>query len=333
MKRFRWNGLLQAFLLCLICGTAWAQGEPVSEPVNEQQSEPESETPDAPPAPFVPSGVQTLGGLNLWQDVFFFQEWRIQYNILLKYHRLLDPQSGQLAFGTLQQCRDALERLKVERSIPPMRGRVLVLLHGFASNRLTMQNMACWFRRRGNYTAVVNITYPSMWLRVDEEVKTIASIVQQLEGAERIDFIGHSLGALVLRSFLSKTEDPRIGRLVQLCPPNQGADVARMAGQAQLSQNLSSGLVELMRDGDEMLRYFGIPKCPFGIIAGGTGDDKGYSSFLPGDDDGAVSVAATLLDGSADFLLIPDKDHAEIPNCVEAFEASEQFLNTGKFAK
>ena len=38
-------------------------------------------------------------------------------------------------------------------------------------------------------------------------------------------------------------------------------------------------------------------------MAGGKGDDRGYSSFLAGDDDAVVRVEETKLPGSDDFLL------------------------------
>ena len=33
----------------------------------------------------------TMGGSQLWEDVFFYQKWRIQRNYRTKEYRLLDP--------------------------------------------------------------------------------------------------------------------------------------------------------------------------------------------------------------------------------------------------
>ena len=41
------------------------------------------------------------------------------------------------------------------------------------------------------------------------------------------------------------------------------------------------------------------------MIAGGRGDDRGYSSRLAGDDDNTLSVETTRLAGARDFKVVP----------------------------
>ncbi|MDO4627700.1 MAG: alpha/beta hydrolase, partial [Planctomycetia bacterium] len=151
--------------------------------------------------------TQTIGGMFFWQDVFFLQEWHIQRSILTGEYRLLDPEAICRASGSRAFCETVLERYQQELEIPPMSGRVLILLHGFASSSILLENMALWFREKGEYTAVLNISYPSMRVTVAEQAKQLAEIVAKLDGVERIDFVGHSLGAIVLRYYLGNYAD------------------------------------------------------------------------------------------------------------------------------
>lgn len=282
---------------------------------------------------------QTCGGMFLWQDVHFFQEWHIQRSIVTGKFRLLDPRAVCRASGSREFCENVLEEYRKELNLPPMSGRVLILLHGFASNSVLLENMAIWFRKNGDYSAVLNISYPSSFVTVAEEAKYIAEIVAALEGVEKIDFVGHSLGSIILRHYLGNyaalnadgagepplLPDARIGRFVQLCPPNQGADVAAAhnAGPVGL---LFPVLSELALPGPELKKRFGIPNCEFGIIAG----------FCPGfeyygeETDRVLNISTTKLDGAKEWKKIQG-EHSKIPNKIETFENVRDFLNTGKF--
>ncbi len=283
--------------------------------------------------------IQTLGGMHFWGDVYFYGEWRIQHNYMTDFYRLLDPVSQQYALGTRQHCEARLEHLKKTLPIQPLKGRVLVMMHGLGANRLAMQRMAGWFRQRGNYAAVINITYPSTFYSVRQHTQRLHSIIKKLDGATEIDMIGHSLGSIIMRCYLGsppggqrgQLPDPRIRRFVQMCPPNGGSDYAKTASDLQITQSVAGGPVQdLAMTYAEMLKEFGVPPCPFGIIAGGSGNAYGYSPALPGDDDAIITVQCTLLENAADFVLLK-YTHAVIPNCEEAFQHAERFLQHGYF--
>ncbi|MDO4550992.1 MAG: hypothetical protein Q4C96_07045 [Planctomycetia bacterium] len=280
----------------------------------------------------------TLGGIHFWSDVSFYHEWRIQYNSTLKIYRLLDPHSRQYALGTHDHCLKRLEKLKHTLSIPSLKGRVLILMHGLGANRLTMQRMAGWFRQRGNYSAVINITYTSTEMSVRQQAEKLASIIHGLKGAEKIDLVGHSLGSIIIRCYLGnppggekgKLPDNRIQRFVQICPPNGGSQYAKTASQLHFSAKIGGPLHDLGRSYPEMLKEFGIPPCEFGIMAGGCNNEWGFTPLLDGDDDGVIPVSTTLLEGASDFILI-NGHHSLLPNMAETFEFIERFLENGYF--
>jgi len=269
--------------------------------------------------------TQTIGGIFLWQDVQFRGEWHIQKSILADQYRLLDPWAVCQASGSREFC----EKILAEQEIPAPSGRVLVLLHGFASGSPLLENMALWFRQTGDYSAVLNISYPSTFVTVEQEADQLAEIVASLEGAERVDFVGHSLGSVILRYFLGnyekRPENVPIGRLVQLCPPNQGSEIAQghNAGPVGL---LFPVLADLSMNGLQMKEKYGIPRCEFGILAG-----YGEDAYFGGEENDAVlPVSATRLDGMKAWKKIRG-DHSQVPNKIETFENVREFLRNGDF--
>ena len=72
------------------------------------------------------------------------------------------------------------------------------------------------------------------------------------------------------------------------------------------------------------------PTCEFAIIAGGKGDNQGWKTTLPGDDDGTVSVATTRLAGARDFIVVP-RGHTFIMNAPEVKEYTVRFIEKGHF--
>ena len=73
-----------------------------------------------------------------------------------------------------------------------------------------------------------------------------------------------------------------------------------------------------------------IPDAQFGIIAGGYSNQLGLNPFLPGDDDGRITVETTRLAGASDFLVVPAV-HEFIANDPRVFNYTLSFLNDGYF--
>ena len=72
----------------------------------------------------------TLGGRQFWADCHFFRGWRIQQHVLSGHYRLLDPSDIRRAWGTLDECQQALSEEKVARKLDPMSGTAVITLHG-----------------------------------------------------------------------------------------------------------------------------------------------------------------------------------------------------------
>ncbi|MDR2439435.1 MAG: hypothetical protein LBE12_08725 [Planctomycetaceae bacterium] len=298
--------------------------------------------------------IQTTGGIWFWGDVLFFHDWHIQENVKTNSFRLLDGNSVQRAYGTFEECRQRLEEIQAEEGLLPMAGTAVVLMHGFAGNTKVTRHLAVWLKEQKAYDYVFNVAYPSTMQPVLEHALILDRIIKNLPPTiKRIDLIGHSLGCIVMRRYLSGpleadwcvsenplearknfTPDSRIGRLVMLGPPNHGSILATKLIGKDPFRRLITGKSgdELGTDWDELQKTLGIPCCPFAIISGGRGDNIGFSLLIPGDDDGIVSTEGTQLEGAEEWIRF-DVGHGEMLMTEEIFETCLQFLKTGSFHK
>ena len=265
--------------------------------------------PDDPLPPNVES--PTFGGWQLWGDELVFHGWRIQRHVSTGHYRLLDEMNLRHAWGTFEQCRVKLEEIKAAKHLPPMQGRIVLLLHGMLRTCTSMHKLAKSLDDTRLYEAVP-ISYPSMREGVGYNARALASIIAGL-GPEvtEIDMVGHSLGNLVIRHYYGDTlhhpggpgPDPRIKRIVMLGPPNHPPQRARLWAEHSTFRGLYyfalPGTGHQLAEGfAELEPKLATPTCEFGILAGGKGDGKGWHPTLPGDDDTTVTVEETRLAGA-----------------------------------
>jgi pimeloyl-ACP methyl ester carboxylesterase len=281
--------------------------------------------------------MPTLGGNQFWGDELFFHDWRIQRKALSKHYRLLDGSNLRHASGTLAQCCTVLDQIKQERNLQPMRGSAVILLHGIGDSRAMMNSLGRYLEEKGGYQ-VCNVSYPSTRQEIAEHAKGLGSIVDHLDGIDRIDFVGYSLGNIVIRHYFADQlkrnggkADPRFKRMVMIGPPNHGSELATSLGDNKLFELL------LGKAGQQLGHLWAweasglaTPPMEFGIVAGGCGDDRGFNPLLPGDDDGVVTVASTRLAGASDFILVPAL-HALLPREGKVHQYVLRFLQYGCF--
>lgn len=291
-------------------------------------------------APLPNAPLPTLGGLQLWCDERFFQGWRIQRNVYSGHYRLLDPSSVRRAWGRRDECEAALERVREHRALKPMHGKAVIVLHGLLSTPLRMRSISRFLQEQGGYT-VFNMTYPTTRRPIAEHARALDQVIRNLEGIDEINFVGHSLGNIVVRHYLADQAatpegvDPRIHRLVMLGPPNAGSAVATWFQGRRLLKHVfrlatgESG-AQLGTNWSELAPRLATPPCEFGVIAGGKGGEIGYNRYLPGDNDFLVTVESARLAGARDFVLRPAR-HAVMMYPREIQEMTLRFLQHGYF--
>jgi hypothetical protein len=295
--------------------------------------------------------VKTTGGILFWGDVLFNNGWHVQKNVASDSYRLLDANDIQRAYGTLAECKSRLDEIQAEEGVLPMTGTAVIVLHGFGANAVMTQDLGDWLRERGTHDYVFCMSYPSTMQSILDHAKMLDSVVRNLPPTvKRIDFVGHSLGSLVLRRYLSGpleenwqvpenmmeyrqefSPDPRVGRCVMLGPPNHGAVLAeKLIGNSSVRKYLTGASgEELGTKWDKAEKSLGIPCCPFMVVSGGRGNKIGYSLLIPGDDDGVVSTEGTMLEGMEKWMFF-NVVHNELLQSPAVFTAVEKFLLRGE---
>jgi pimeloyl-ACP methyl ester carboxylesterase len=327
MKRWRAAAWVLAWLLAAgqVCGCDESRAA----------DEPGRPGPPAECREIVP--MPTLGGNQLWADELLRHQWRIQRNVVSGHYRLLDGNNLRHAWGTFAQCRAVLDQIQRERNLPPMEGKAVILLHGMADTRAQMHGLGRYLEQKGGYR-VFNVTYPSTRQGIAEHAKGLAAVVDHLDGIEEINFVGYSLGNLVIRRYFADQLqgdagklDPRFKRMVMIGPPNHGSQLATNLGENKLFELL------LGKSGQQLGPLWAweegslaTPPFEFGIVAGGCGDDRGFNPLLPGDNDGVVTVASTQLAGATDFIVV-HAVHVLLPREPRVHEVILRFLDHGYF--
>jgi len=211
----------------------------------------------------------------------------------------------------------------------------VVLLHGLARSSTSLDTMEQALQDEGYLTA--NVDYPSR----EFEIAELASIAVE-EGlaacragddVEKIHFVTHSLGGILVRQYLKSGSIERLGRVVMLGPPNQGSIAADdLDGVPGFDWINGPAGHQLGKGENSVPLALGPADFELGIIAGNRTIDPITSAILDDPDDGRVSVADTRLEGMDDFIVV-EHSHAFIMRMREPIELTILFLKTGRFTE
>ncbi len=209
----------------------------------------------------------------------------------------------------------------------------VVLLHGLARTSMSLKPMQEALQDDGYQTA--NIDYPSR----EHEIAELAAIAvteglarcRAAENVEKIHFVTHSLGGILLRQYLSTDTIEELGRVVMLGPPNQGSRaVDDFDGVPGFDWINGPAGRQLGKGEDSVPLALGPVNFELGVIAGNRTIDPITSAVLDDPDDGRVSVEDTKIEGMDDFVIV-EHSHAFMMQMQGPIELTKLFLRTGSF--
>lgn len=210
----------------------------------------------------------------------------------------------------------------------------VILLHGFGRTPHSMKKMARHLEALGY--SVWNEGYPSTEKPIRELVSDhVAAAVRWANamGAEKIHFVTHSLGGILVRVYLQENSLPDGSRIVMLAPPNRGSQVADRLSAVFLYRWLMGPVgQELGTDVDSVPNSLGPVAADIGIIAGTRSMEPWFSMMLPGQDDGKVAVESTKLSEMNDFLTVKST-HPFIMRSPEVINQTVFYLRNGRFSR
>ena len=220
-------------------------------------------------------------------------------------------------------------------SVPVSAAECVILLHGLIRSSTSLNAMEEALQDEGFLTA--NIDYPSR----DFEIAELASMAVEeglaacrAEGnVEKIHFVTHSLGGILVRQYLQSGSIEELGRVVMLGPPNQGSAAADdLDGVPGFDWLNGPAGRQLGKGEDSVPLALGPADFELGVIAGNRTIDPITSAVLDNPDDGRVSVADTRLEGMDDFIVV-EHSHAFMMRMRRPIELTISFLKTGRFTQ
>ena len=169
----------------------------------------------------------TFGGKQFWEDVFFYQKWRIQRHYKRKNFRLLDNWDICRAEGSFETCRKAFVKFIEVCEIPRQSGEMVVMLHGLGQTKSMFR--AIWRRLTAEGYHVAALNYPSTRKSMRQHLQQLNFFLSHCEDIHTVSFITYGSGSLVLRKLLTETFDWRenfkLGRIININPNNCGSDL------------------------------------------------------------------------------------------------------------
>jgi len=209
------------------------------------------------------------------------------------------------------------------------------LVHGLGRTQNSMMIMKHHLKQEGY--RVVSFGYDSRHMSVDDSVQNlVVAVSNELHRASpptKLHFVTHSLGGILTRKMFESGVPAQLGRVVMLSPPNQGSELPDKLGRIGLYRTVTGPAgMELGTGADSYPSKLGVVNFELGVIAGDRSLNPLYSSFIPGKDDGKVSVESAKVDGMADFLVM-HTSHTWIMNRKSVRKQVVHFLRNGLFDK
>jgi triacylglycerol lipase len=214
----------------------------------------------------------------------------------------------------------------------PLSGDYVVLIHGYGRTALSMKRLEWNLKKQGCH--VINLNYHSSRLSVEALSETeLRPLLESLDRdpMARIHFVTHSLGAIILRQYLSEHELKRLGRVVMLAPPNHGSAIVDHARASPFWRTfLGPALLELGTGPQDLPDKLGPVRFECGVIAGDRSLNPLLSGMLRGPNDGKVTVDSARIVGMEDFLVVHNS-HTWLMWRESNIRQILGFLETGHF--
>jgi len=208
----------------------------------------------------------------------------------------------------------------------------VILLHGLARTEKSLAKIESFLSDEGYHT--VNLGYPSTKHKIEKLAeKAVQNALSHCQIHEKVHFVTHSLGGILLREYLSRHEIKNLGRVVMLGPPNKGSQVVDKLKNVPGFELINGPAGMQLGTGKLSIpNKLGPADFELGIVAGTKSINLILSSLLPDMDDGKVSVENTKLEGMSDHITLP-VTHPLMMNDKEVMNQVIYFLKNGKFKK
>jgi pimeloyl-ACP methyl ester carboxylesterase len=204
-----------------------------------------------------------------------------------------------------------------------------ILVHGLWQSGLEFFVIRRRLQADGSMRAL-SFSYPTVVGSMSDHVRRLIECARAHK-AERLHFVGHSLGGLVVLRALQVTDDLPPGRAVLLGSPLQGSRTAQSLARLPFGRTLLGDA--LAEECVEWSPREWSGRREVGVIAGSVGLGVGrLVAKLDDAHDGTVLVEETRLPGAKDHLVVATT-HTGLLVSAAVAEQTRHFLDHGMFKR
>jgi pimeloyl-ACP methyl ester carboxylesterase len=209
-----------------------------------------------------------------------------------------------------------------------MSSEVVILVHGLWMSGIELGVLRHRLETDHGFAAL-QYSYASITESMADHVRGLRELAQK-QICDRLHFVGHSMGGLVILNLLEATNELLPGRAILMGSPVQGSRVAAGIARWPLGRIALGAARESIA-----------PPAPrhwkgsrdIGVVAGSVSIGLGrlFADVTP-PSDGTVLVEETRLDGAADEIVMP-VTHSSMVFSASVAQQIAKFLRDGKFER
>ena len=209
----------------------------------------------------------------------------------------------------------------------PQGSQITILSHGFNKSHDNMFYLCNGLNNHGINNIAVNLplTYKSLEDCLASFDSQVCDIVKEYD---TVNFVGHSMGGLIIRAYIKKIGLENAGRCVFIATPHRGSRLAKISGYIPFYNDIYKPLKSLQPSAEN--KYLLNNTIEIGLIAGNKNDTVFGKMFLPAESDGRVEIFSALSDDAKDTIILP-YGHREIHHREETLIQVKNFLSHGAF--
>jgi len=222
---------------------------------------------------------------------------------------------------------------EIETNQDVQKKEYVIVLHGVARSNSSMDKVATSIAKNEPKFEVHNIDYESTYYSFEELVDKLHKDITKVRTNKKmkINFVGYSMGSLMIRYYIQKYRPENLGRVVMLAPPNKGSEAADFFKDNILFKEIFGEAGQKMgTKEDSIIHQLKEADFELGIIAGDRSVDPISSFVIPGPDDGKVAIDKTKIKGMKEHIII-HTSHTFIIYNDNAIRQTIFFLKNGRF--
>lgn len=191
-------------------------------------------------------------------------------------------------------------------SNPSENGDYVIMIHGLGASSAYFRPLEKALKAEGYST--IRVGYPSTRYSIEKLSDQIFPLIlkKTADKNKKIHFVTHSLGGLLLRYYLHDNTIENLGIVIMLAPPNRGSEIIDFYKENSIVSSLiGPAAMQMGTEKTDLPHLLGDAYFSPIIIAGTKSYSEYFSSILPGDDDGKISVFNCSINGMKELITLP----------------------------